>query len=532
MKLYSGMVLIEILADEKNLDAFNAVLKEVLTNMCPTLYNKHYSVFLDIMLKAISMEGAKDTLQECLEYVVEDTTLLENTIVYDLKNKLSVLYLTKGKYARGIEKCLEIISQSKKTGDTYYAAKSYIDMGTTYVMLGDSEKGCEYIAKGMNMPIEDKEKGAYIKTYGAINLYDAILYEKNFEQVKQVQEILKEYTSVLDPQTQQMTHVMDRLSFARIKIAMGELEGIYEELKSIEEEINTAEAVSYLGINTTYNMARAELAHVEGNIEEALEFYSKALEEDNRVFKKFALQEVIDMLDEVGEYRESSRYYEQLQQWYEHEAEIINKDYSDYAVYKYAYEHKLEERANRKVKIYITIGMLAVGAIGSIVMLSLRRIQLMKLNKLDGLTKIYNRSYFEKCYSTLITQEKQFVTIIFDIDHFKLINDTYGHAVGDKVIQKVVELSQKVIGKKGTLFRYGGEEFVVLVETLKLQEAANLAEKIREKVEEYSWEDTTPVTVSIGVAESSAALRDVLNKADQNLYEAKMQGRNRVVYHK
>ena len=88
------------------------------------------------------------------------------------------------------------------------------------------------------------------------------------------------------------------------------------------------------------------------------------------------------------------------------------------------------------------------------------------------------------------------------------------------------------IGKKGTLFRYSGEEFVVLVETLKLQEAANLAEKIREKVEEYSWEDTTPVTVSIGVAESSAALRDVLNKADQNLYEAKMQGRNRVVYHK
>lgn len=532
VKLYSGRILIEILVSENNIDEFNGVLKDVLTNICRTVYNKHYEVILDIMLNAINIEEARETLQESLEQVVEDTRVLEDTIVYDLKSKLAVLYLTKGKYARGIEKCLEIISESEKKGDVFYAAKSYIDIGTTYNMLGDSTRGCEYIEKGMNISIADKEKEAHIKTYGALNLYDAILYEKNFEQVKHVQEILNKYSGLLDEQTQHLITVMNKLSLARIKIAMGELDGIAYELKNMEAEINKVQNIGYLGISTTYSLAQAELAHAEGKIEEAMAYYNKALEAGDRVFKKFALQEVVNMLNEVGEYKKSNSYYEQLQQWYEEEAEIVNKNYSDYALYKYEYERKLKEDSDREIKVHIVIGILIMLASGSILMLSLRRIHLIRLNKLDGLTKIYNRSYFEKCYSALITQEKHFVIIIFDIDHFKLINDTYGHAVGDKVIQKVVELSQKTINKRGTLFRYGGEEFAVISESLSLEEAVMLAEQIRKAVAAYSWQGIETVTVSLGLAASGANLSDVLNKADQNLYEAKIQGRNQVVYHK
>jgi diguanylate cyclase (GGDEF)-like protein len=152
----------------------------------------------------------------------------------------------------------------------------------------------------------------------------------------------------------------------------------------------------------------------------------------------------------------------------------------------------------------------------------------------DGLTDLYNHQYMnelleEKLTNIKITQEKLCIMML-DIDHFKLVNDTFGHQVGDRVLVKVAELIRDNTRDTDYIGRYGGEEFIVVLPNTDLEEAAMLAEKIRSSVESYDFSlDKKQVTISIGVVQYGGEVSHVLiNKADMLLYQAKSSGRNRV----
>ena len=124
-----------------------------------------------------------------------------------------------------------------------------------------------------------------------------------------------------------------------------------------------------------------------------------------------------------------------------------------------------------------------------------------------------------------------------DIDHFKNLNDTYGHLAGDAVLRAVSAQVQKLIRVEDLLARYGGEEFVILARSTGRTDATRLAERIRRTIEELKVEDgahTVGVTVSIGLTPLSdvgdaGGPNDLLALADERLYRAKNGGRNRVV---
>jgi diguanylate cyclase (GGDEF)-like protein len=124
---------------------------------------------------------------------------------------------------------------------------------------------------------------------------------------------------------------------------------------------------------------------------------------------------------------------------------------------------------------------------------------------------------------------------MLDIDLFKLINDTHGHAVGDRVLKRLVQIVTTTIRREDVLARLGGEEFAVLLRDIPLSGAIECAERIRTSVEKGVFESgqgVLPVTVSLGVATLESA-RDttpatLLEWADHALYEAKRSGRNRV----
>lgn len=155
----------------------------------------------------------------------------------------------------------------------------------------------------------------------------------------------------------------------------------------------------------------------------------------------------------------------------------------------------------------------------------------------DGLTKLYNRIYFmEKSSEKLKSSHQEnvpFSLLLFDIDFFKKINDTYGHSVGDKAICHVVDLCNKLLHKEHIFARFGGEEFIVSLPKLSLHEAGNLAERIRKTIVEtplHTEYGRIHITVSFGVAESndSISLDTLIHRADQALYSAKENGRNTV----
>lgn len=153
----------------------------------------------------------------------------------------------------------------------------------------------------------------------------------------------------------------------------------------------------------------------------------------------------------------------------------------------------------------------------------------------DPLTGLYNRRYMEDVlerYAALAERNQSTLAVVmFDLDHFKRLNDEHGHALGDAVLASVAAAVLGTIRPSDIACRYGGEEFVVLLPECTMDEAAVRAEALRARIERVSENHGVRVSASFGIAgipESSAKTADVLGEADEALYRAKAEGRNRV----
>lgn len=152
----------------------------------------------------------------------------------------------------------------------------------------------------------------------------------------------------------------------------------------------------------------------------------------------------------------------------------------------------------------------------------------------DGLTKIYNRRYFNEYLNQEIFKSERYENdlslIMFDIDHFKSINDTYGHDIGDSVLRELSDLVKCHIRNCDILSRIGGEEFAIIATQTSLHNALKLSKKIRKVVEEHNFEHVIKtITISLGVTQfiKGDNIDLIYKRADTALYKAKNNGRNR-----
>lgn len=166
-----------------------------------------------------------------------------------------------------------------------------------------------------------------------------------------------------------------------------------------------------------------------------------------------------------------------------------------------------------------------------------RQVTLMSELMIDPMTGLYNRRSFEDSLEKEIesveqTGAKSYVTI-FDIDHFKEVNDTYGHSNGDIVIKAICKMMKEKSEDMGLAFRYGGEEFVILFHDVELSKVMNVVEDIRTEFRCYYFHfmNKDGITCSCGVAEyiKGESSKAWFNRADSALYQAKESGRNRTV---
>ncbi len=160
----------------------------------------------------------------------------------------------------------------------------------------------------------------------------------------------------------------------------------------------------------------------------------------------------------------------------------------------------------------------------------------------DPLTKAYNRQEGIKLIRNVLKkaefEKRNVCLLLLDIDHFKRINDTYGHDIGDIVLKEVVSVVRRSIRDKDIVVRWGGEEFLIAIENVPPEKASEIAERIRKNMENYEITITDnlklKVTVSIGVAcseiEGTYYFEELFNIADKRLYRAKNSGRNTVVF--
>ncbi len=163
-----------------------------------------------------------------------------------------------------------------------------------------------------------------------------------------------------------------------------------------------------------------------------------------------------------------------------------------------------------------------------------------KLNELvitDNLTSIYNRRFIDNIlnqrFADLENNSGKELSILFiDIDDFKLINDEHGHLIGDQIL---IEFSQKLkslIRANDILGRWGGEEFIIISDRTNLESAKNIAEKLREGIDNTCFTKNIKLTASFGIAsyEEKDCINNLIHKADYSLYKAKQEGKNKVCF--
>jgi diguanylate cyclase len=168
--------------------------------------------------------------------------------------------------------------------------------------------------------------------------------------------------------------------------------------------------------------------------------------------------------------------------------------------------------------------------------------QLEQLSQTDGLTQLHNRRHWQYCMEKEFERYSRYgddaSLVMMDIDHFKRINDQYGHPAGDKVIQHIAYLLKQSLRETDCAGRYGGEEFGIVLSKTTAEEALHFTERLRQRIEdsEVTFENRLiKVTVSLGINDLDSEIDNSsswLSGADKALYVAKQEGRNKSIIHK
>jgi len=202
-------------------------------------------------------------------------------------------------------------------------------------------------------------------------------------------------------------------------------------------------------------------------------------------------------------------------------------------VEKFSESTKMEQEETRMLELISTLSSVAI-----------ENANLFKKTEMlantDGLTKLYTRRYMENFLDAELEKSKRYnhplSVALTDIDHFKSFNDTYGHQIGDFVLEETAKLLKNAVRNVDLAARYGGEEFLAVLPETDYKGAFTFAERLRKRIEEKTYEDAKTghklkVTISIGIASfplHSKEKTELVKKADTALYLAKEQGRNRV----
>lgn len=164
--------------------------------------------------------------------------------------------------------------------------------------------------------------------------------------------------------------------------------------------------------------------------------------------------------------------------------------------------------------------------------------EIYRLTIIDGLTQVHNKRYlYEALERELIRgrrHNRHLAVLMFDIDHFKRINDLHGHLAGDFVLKELARIVQSRIRRDEVFARYGGEEFCIILPETMLDGAVELGERLRQQIQDHTFvfqQDKIKVTISVGAAvltDEDRNAGELLKRADERLYQAKNSGRNRV----
>lgn len=532
---YTHKYLFEISKIEKNYDGVKTNLRQAIKSIPKKYYNENYYDIGELIKQTYDEQYTRDLGIEIFKDLISQKKYINKETQLYLRQRIRTIYILSNRYADATNSLINSINISKEIGDNYYLADSQISLAIILLELGGAESAVKLMEDAVENKIENVYQDADTKTFGYLNLaYAQFYYLNDFDHAMDTLSKLDQYRDNYTAEDFRDIEIYKLIYEADLYTMNGDLYLAKQNLDKIEELLKKEKHAKYLNKELEYKLAYARYFYAKGNYEEALMLYNVVVdeyrtnEEKNKL--RHVLKEVIQLIKTMGREQEYHQYIGELLNLVD---DIENFRYYDYSVY---ISTTIEEAELLEDSYDRNISILKVFFISIIVVLLfyiniLKKIKNLKYSsEYDGLTNVYNRKMFDEKYRRLLKRKINFACIIMDIDNFKQINDTYGHSFGDIVLKNISKKIQSLLPKNCYLYRYGGEEFVIISKYTDKNESINLSEKLRKAVEEMVWKDDIIVTMSIGLAFSDIENESVLEVSDSNLYKAKKSGKNKVIY--
>ncbi|GHE84375.1 tetratricopeptide repeat-containing diguanylate cyclase [Thalassotalea profundi] len=484
----------------------------------------------------------------------------EKNIATGLINLGAIYYLTQ-KFERSLIMFNQALNMAIPLKDNELLGYIYSELGILYGLMYEEDKAMEFYQKSYEY---FQKAGKNFYAYNslrniAINHSRRGRFEESIKINKEIVEHAKEIGNI-----EIIASAYTGLAWGYLKKEDSNPEAAYEYMKISEEYVSQAEqhqlALSF-GLDKAfllYDMEKYdEVLETLEEIEPLLQSENAKLDKNNQLNKLFlkadiyyrkkrfkeAYQLQSDYLELAFEIRDSSNYevVEDLRMRYESEQADLQKKILDQQKSLQTVRLKDSEYQESNRNILLALCAIAVLIISWFLLKILRAQQrLVTLSQTDGLTGVVNRRRLMELSDFFFYQAKQtkitFSVLMIDVDDFKMINDNYGHKVGDKVLKRIAEIGSSAMRSSDEFGRFGGEEFIALLPETDLEQAKVIAERLCQSVNNHSWESivNSPVSISIGVACVDLSMHknadDLIKSADVLLYKAKSQGKNQVCF--
>jgi diguanylate cyclase (GGDEF) domain len=239
----------------------------------------------------------------------------------------------------------------------------------------------------------------------------------------------------------------------------------------------------------------------------------------NRAGKELLLDEQLDAGDFVVAYLPDYKFeLDYMQQEFEYEHDGQKR-------YLSVTQYPIDERDRDSTKLLVLSDLTQAR-----LKQELEKVQLLEKSNIDELTGLYNKQYLREKFRAHEESTHSTALIFIDVDSFKSINDTYGHLLGDEVLRELAACIKGNVRGTNAAIRFGGDEFVIILEHTNAEDAFSVAERIRtctNVLKFTSGETVFHITLSIGISEGCAPLEELLDKADRAMYASKNKGKNR-----
>ena len=466
------------------------------------------------------------------------TRLGEPKAIADALNNTGIAYFHLGDYTNALDYHFQALEVYQNAAHSPGEVHTFINIGMVYFEHGRFQEALDAFSQARGGDVEDEYTYALIRnhlgrTYLKLGQYEQALVHN--------QESLTLMTALDDRLG--ASYARDDLAAIYVKLGqMEQAEGCLEESLATKREAGDtkgeAEVCLQLGdlylrkgqlelaLDTLHEgLASAQHSDAKAEVRKAHRALAAAYKK-NRQFREACLHlEAHEELTQEAFNRESDLRLQALRVQYEVEQTENEKE---------LYRLKNVELARAVEALHDLTASLRAANDDKAALLS----QLEKQSREDALTGLYNRRYLDETLAQTFADAKRYErtlsVVVCDIDHFKRVNDTFSHHMGDVVLKEVARLLQKGVRQGDTVARYGGEEFIIVLPEASAKDAARTVERIRQTIQSHPWHTFHPelaITMSAGLADdlSVESYEKLVGIADKKLYEAKRGGRNRLV---